>query len=643
MHPLFRQLILIVSIVFFVSPVRAEFIHPGLLHSEADIQYMRDRVDFNDPYWQDFRFRADEVADYFAQDHILRAALPHPNIYCYRNTKSAESLAEPSAVSCKEITEFGKYAYTASLYWRLTGSTRHLDAAITIIRFWANNFLSINPADSLSLATNKVGWAIPQFLNALELLRGTYPKADEAQLVEDFTDRLGNALTRGENYRTYFEKNTGNNLFLTNLNNHTNANTEALMALAIYKDDQSLFERAIALVKHELRMYIHLEGDSVTRDNTVYTSPINLSSEIQGWGDDERLRQQWHYPRDWRGIGGNALVSGMQMETCRDMNHTDMGFRTLMYSTHMAYMQGYDLFRQEQDRITAFLELHNRWMFEGTWDDVCIDTVTRGTRVPTCNWYREDTPIEEQPTAPCKVHFRKYGNKVRTLENGKNTVRLIDRLDAWHLAYSHISRRLGIEIPYTGHLLKTFESSFDKFQRPSNQHINLTKWEGIGYASGLFDRGYHKQHCHIKDGATYGFKNKNSRKYIHRTRNGNLVQYGWKSKGHNKNYRAKLIRRQGNDEFYTFEHISSQTLLGINYSGNHPNYATSTDLRPTKNRQFKLETHPDGSCKLIVSNLPNDDLRKCLAIENDSTDHFSKLVRTHCTVSSGWHLEEIHD
>lgn len=629
--------------ISLAHPANADFIHPGLIHSEANIQYMKDHLDRDSLYWIDFKTRADEVVDHFTDNSVLAAALPVPNILCYRNINSVESLAEVSSISCKEITEFGKRAYTAALYWRLTGSSHHLNAAINIIRYWATNFLSISPVDSLSLATNKVGWAIPQFLNALELLRGTYPKEDEQELIDIFTDRLGNALTRGIDYREYFKNNSGSSLFLNNLNNHSNANTEALMALAIYKDDSNLFDRAIALIKSELRMYIHLQGDSVYKNGTEFPSPINLSAELINWGDDNRLRKQWHYPRDWRGIGSNALSDGMQMETCRDANHTDMGFRTLMYSAHMAYVQGYDIYELEQTRISAFLELHGKWMFEGVWDDICIDTVTLNNRVPTCNWYREDTPIEEQKTVPCKVHFFVDGKKSFEKKNGRLTPRLIDRYDAWYLAYGHINRRLGIELPYTTALIETFETSFDEFQKPSNQHINLTKWEGIGYAAGLFDQQYDHHHCQIEDGAQYAFRNAYTNKYLFRTGNGDLRQFGWKGAGRNKRYKANLVRREGPDSFYTFQHVISQTLIGVNKGPTHLNQVTSTETHHSKNRQFKLESHPNGGCKLIARHINEKDLKKCLAVRDNSKQHFAEVIKDNCSISSGWLPEKMVD
>jgi hypothetical protein len=123
------------------------------------------------------------------------------------------------------------------------------------------------------------------------------------------------------------------------------------------------------------------------------------------------------------------------METCRDLGHLMLGFKSLMYAGEYSWQQGVDVFAPEQKRITDFLELHARW-------------ITGAQKVPS-------------NIAGGKLMLNP--RRAMIPNDGKGY--------ALEIAYNHLSKRLGNSLPATGSMLNK--------SRPASASLWVSKWETL--------------------------------------------------------------------------------------------------------------------------------------------------------------------
>ena len=109
-------------------------------------------------------------------------------------------------------------------------------------------------------------------------------------------------------------------------------------------------------------------------------------------------------------------VSGLEGESCRDINHMAMGLGAMINGAETARLQGIDLYGEAQQRIVTALELNAGFVH---------DAVT-GRRNPPANW-----------VCPNPVNTTNGAWKV-----------------TWEIGYNHYANRMGLSLPNTGQLLQ---------------------------------------------------------------------------------------------------------------------------------------------------------------------------------------------
>jgi len=275
----------------------AQFVHPGGLHTQADLDRMKAKVAAGEHPWIDNWNQL--IADPLAQNTYTAA--PRGNL------GSARQRADQDAHA----------AYLNALRWYISGDTSHADAAVRILNAWAytaNQVPTMPAPDVYGLQAI----AIQDFALAAEVLR-IYPgwaAADQTALKNMFTNYMYPAVHE----------------FLTNHNgacisyywaNWDAANIGALIAMGVFNDNLDWFEEGV-------EYYMTGAGAGSIRNAVVYRYGRN--GELGQW-----------------------------QETGRDQEHAQLGVGLLGYAAQVAWNQGIDLFAFDNNRLLAGAEYVARY------------------------------------------------------------------------------------------------------------------------------------------------------------------------------------------------------------------------------------------------------------------------------------------
>ncbi len=133
------------------------FVHPGLLHNRAELEFIKAKIKLGDEPWKTayVKFAADR------HSQLSYRARPEANVVrdLGGNWKGAYEMGDDALA-----------AYANALRWTLTGDVKHAEKAVEIINSWSNKVQTIEGHDAKLLA-GIVGY---KFCNAAEILRHTY-------------------------------------------------------------------------------------------------------------------------------------------------------------------------------------------------------------------------------------------------------------------------------------------------------------------------------------------------------------------------------------------------------------------------------------------------------------------------------------
>lgn len=515
-------LVLVISSCFVVT-ARADFVHPGAMHSAAELSLLKSARRAGGTQWDDFNRQAMLA---------LAAPLPvvQPEFYCGRVLRGARS--DPL---CRSMKYDAQRAYTLALQWYLTNDDRYGDRSLAIVRIWSVQFRAIRGSlnnagrreDDRGQSGLEAAWVAAHFVNAAELLR--YANPDETSWTTRDTYQFNAFLNR----------------MLAEMNeapegaSYSNAvwsEVEAKLAIAIFQDDQASFDDAVALWHARVKPSIYMQSDG--------TQPAHVPART-----GRALVHDWNFPI---GFDSRAMANGHQAETCRDLNHADMAFKSLTYSAHMAFHQGVDLFDMHRVRLGAFMEFHNGMRQGQTGAQVCYEaTVFHKTNkllkralkqslhpangnteraalirvaLEGIAWKRSEITVPPGDSQVYAAALAELGGShtadtwLVTLmreEDDKGFAQQLHRLaivadvrywqawpkrrprchgasnspqgypcgsdeDIWYLAYNHLGLRLGMKLPYTKASIEQY--SRDEQRTASQQFIGLSKWENLDNA-----------------------------------------------------------------------------------------------------------------------------------------------------------------
>jgi Alginate lyase len=253
---------------------------------------------------------------------------PSGAIYCGSYNKDPQG---NKVQACDWVVENGIDAYTFALLGYLTADRSYSDKSIQYIMQWADgDFKGFDPAGSNSPL--QAGWSAPWYANAAEILRYTYPGWTPQHTSA--TDRLLNLFYP----RVKNETDAAGNNWL-------HSRIEAHMAIAIWRDDKAMLNTAIDQWKANTPSYFYIASDGA------------YPPEPRG----RDFAANTFKSRYW--AGAVNFKPGMSMETCRDLNHQDLGVRSIVNSLQMARTQGIDALAGTdiRTRLTTFLETQAQW------------------------------------------------------------------------------------------------------------------------------------------------------------------------------------------------------------------------------------------------------------------------------------------
>ncbi len=293
----------------------ADLVHPGLLSTKAQLDFIKEKVSKGEQPWT-------------AAYNKLRNGNPEKRNPNFRATISGTSNHGPM----DEMTLDGSNAYACALIWYISGDKKYADHAIKLLNAWTgfqkhDNWLFLS-------------WAVPQFLNAAEIMAHVNGSGWTAPDIQKFTGMVRQKWLPAMQNKTW-------------VNNAMHSTIEGQIATAIFLDDKEELKRAVGRWSEWTRGYFYLKEDG--------NQPILVGRA--------ELQKHW---------GKGPFYDGQCMETCRDLNHARLGGASVIYSAEMAYNQGIDVWKQEQKRMGAFAELHSGWLLG---DDKVPGNICGGDKV----------------------------------------------------------------------------------------------------------------------------------------------------------------------------------------------------------------------------------------------------------------------
>ena len=193
--------------------------HPGLLHTQADLDRMRQRVYANQEPWLSGWNKL------IANSHSFPGWTPRPLETVIRG---GDGQNYPNLYNDIHA------AYQNALRWRITGTTSHRDTAVNILNAWSGTLKTITGNADRWLAAGIYGY---QAANAAELVRDA-PGFDRGR----FQSMLRNIFyPMNEDFL-----NRHNGACITNYwANWDLCSMASIMAIGIFNDDDALFDRAV--------------------------------------------------------------------------------------------------------------------------------------------------------------------------------------------------------------------------------------------------------------------------------------------------------------------------------------------------------------------------------------------------------------
>jgi hypothetical protein len=256
------------------------FVHPGLLHSRADFERMKDGV-------------ARKREPIFAGYQVFRAHAQSQA--AYRMQGPFEEIGRNPNVHFREFDLDANAAYQNAVMWAISGEPAYAEKAREIVDGWVATLQRVGGADAVLL-----GSLGPfKLVNAAEILRYTgagWPEEDARRFER---------LCREVFYPVLKD-------FAPFANgNWDTAAVKTVMAMGVFAEDRAMYERA-------LRYYVDGAGDGRLTNYIYAGGQCQESGRDQGHtqlglahlGDAAEIA--WHQGLDLYSYAGNRLLAGFE-------------------------------------------------------------------------------------------------------------------------------------------------------------------------------------------------------------------------------------------------------------------------------------------------------------------------------------------
>ena len=270
--------------------VAQEFVHPGLLHTEADFDRMRTKVNLGEQPW---------LSGWNAltsHGYSQLGASPRPLVEVVR----------PGNVAQMYIDIYR--AYQCALRWKVSGDTRYADQVVVFLNAWSSTMTSLTGNADRFLAAGLHGY---QWANIGEIMR-TYP----GWAASDIT-RFQNLLLTVFYPMNHDFLTRHNGAAITNYwANWDLCNMASMLAIGVFCDRRDIYDEALA--------YIYAGGGNGAFDKTVYyIHPGNLGQWQESGRDQGHTtlgialagpicEMAWNQGEDLYGYRDNRLLAGAE-------------------------------------------------------------------------------------------------------------------------------------------------------------------------------------------------------------------------------------------------------------------------------------------------------------------------------------------
>lgn len=303
---------LCISVILCSSAFGQAMVHPGVLVSRAQLNFVRAQVQAKrEPFYSEYQKAV--ASDYGALDYKLKGPPATGIIEC-------GSYSRPD-FGCHAEDADASAAYLQALLWIISGDHRYADNAIRIVNAYAHNLKAYTNSNQPLQAA----WSGEMWPRAGELLRYSH-SGWKKQDIAAFTAMLTHVI-------------------LPEIQNGSGANgnwelsmIDGMMGIAVFTNDRPLLQHAEAMWMERVPSYFYdfeLDGP--------HPRPAPRAGPKTHWFGTTDL---------------NSSVDGMAQETCRDLGHTSYSIAATMDAAETAHIQGDKLFEAEQKRLVAALEFH---------------------------------------------------------------------------------------------------------------------------------------------------------------------------------------------------------------------------------------------------------------------------------------------
>ncbi|AMO93201.1 concanavalin A-like lectin/glucanases superfamily protein [Collimonas fungivorans] len=276
------------------TPASTAFVHPGLLHTQADFDRMSQKVKAKASPW------IDGWNVLIANGHGSLDYKPNPQAIVYRGNDGVHG--QNFGVLYNDVAA----AYACALRWKISGDELYAKKAVQIMNAWSSTLTEIGGTIDGFLALGIQGY---QFANAGEIMRNYsgWAAADFAR----FQNMMRNVF--------YTLNDHGLNVSLAPITVYSSWQLccmASILAIGVLCDDKAIFNEAIDYFKNGV-------GNGAVAQTIYYIHPGYL---------------------------------GQTQESGRDQGHNTLSISLLTTICEMAWNQGVDLYGYDNNRVLAGAE-----------------------------------------------------------------------------------------------------------------------------------------------------------------------------------------------------------------------------------------------------------------------------------------------
>lgn len=292
-HRLSLALFLLIISSFFCSSALAQsFTHPGILHNQSELDFVKSKIKAGEEPWTS----SWEALKGHRYAQLAWKPSPVPDVFrgAYNNPDIGSS----------SILNDSCAAYTHALAWALTDDPAHAAKSAAILNAWSSTLKTIKGHDARLL----VGMSGLGFINAAELLRHTgaaWPAEDQKRFEALIRDVLYPII------QDFFPGANGN---------WDAAMIQTMLAMGVFLDDRPMFDRAVNHCRNG-------------RTNGAIRHYFNETGECQESGRDQAHTQMglgylgcaceiaWKQGVDLYGTLDNRLARGFEYTAKYNLGH----------------------------------------------------------------------------------------------------------------------------------------------------------------------------------------------------------------------------------------------------------------------------------------------------------------------------------